>query len=60
MEKIRTYKIDMSKKRPVQYMVPIHWLKEYLEDGDELELYQERDRLILIPKKREKTEAPFK
>ena len=60
MEKIKTYKIDLNRKKPIQYTPPINWLREYLEDGDELELYQEGDRLILTPKKKEKIEPVLK
>lgn len=51
MEKIRTYTIK-AEKPSKQFGVPRHWFREYLPDGGELELYQDGDKLILMPKKR--------
>ena len=63
MEKIKSYPISIPKDRKEKYPtigIPINWLRQYAEDGDELELYQEGDKLILTPKKKEKAEAPCK
>lgn len=57
MEKIRTYQIKNMKRKYPQFGVPIHWLEQFTQDCDELELYQDKDRLILKPKKREPAEA---
>ena len=50
MEKIRIIKINEN-RRGQQVGIPQNWLREYLPEGGELELYQDKDRLILTPKK---------
>ena len=56
MELIKRYTITDKRKYP-QIGIPIHWIRQYMTDGDELELYQEGDRLILVAKKKEKASA---
>ena len=59
MELLKSYLVKLTKKRKyLHFGIPQHWAERYLDDGDELELYQEGDTLILKAKKRE--EAPCK
>jgi len=60
LEKIRIYQIDLKKKSLWQFGIPIHWLKEYLPRGGELEVYQDGDKLILTPKKKNPVKAACK
>jgi virulence-associated protein VagC len=50
MEKLKTFKTN-EKRGYQQIAIPANWLREYLPDGGELELYQDGDKLVLTPKK---------
>ena len=63
MEKLKIYPISLPKDRKEKYPqigIPINWLRLYADDGDELELNQEGNRLIITINKKEKAEAPCK
>jgi hypothetical protein len=50
MEKIRIIKINL-KRVYQQVAIPQNWLRQYFPEGGVIELYQDKDRLILTPKK---------
>jgi hypothetical protein len=59
MEKLKNIRINEN-RRGQQVAIPQNWLREYLPEGGELELYQDKDRLILTPKRKAPAEEGCK
>lgn len=50
MERLKTIEINPKQKYKT-IGLPQNWLEEWFPIGGELEVYQDKDRLILTPKK---------